>query len=450
MRPAIVLTLAVLVAAGVAAGQRPTKPPTFADGDTEGLVSSPNPDIRHAWKRKVFWKVSPQDSGTPTGGVPRFTAAERTSLGATLDALTGVFKATPAGASGEGFWVLESRTFGYSIPFNMPAAIPPARAPLVYSSGFFPMYHEDIRNSGTWRLSVNVETESVFFYFNVLPESLAGSPLLSEPRPGDRAPAAFYLRPRVTATWRGLPIYEGRALVVSRQGRDPWAALPYGRALKAALGPLEKDRTSAETRLAGLRKTRDEVNAPAWEQGMRDQFEKHYGSLKTTRPDGYAARLRSLEHEIRVRRQQAEADANPPRGPAGSWYWNPVDAHDDAQRRLAALGPGEADEPACFIELTGPEREGRYTLGGSIVPERSAPGCRQLVRTNWEYFDVSLPRTAPQILYVSEFGRCATVEGDQLVSRPIDRWDAPPQGCVQHAQMWRDADWSALAALVVK
>jgi len=450
MRYVIVLCAAVLAATGVATGQRPTRPPTFSDGDTEGLVVSPNPDIRYAWKRRVFWKISPQDAGAPTGGVTRHTAAERSVMGGTLDALTGVFKSTPTGSSGEGFWVLDSRTFGYSIPFDRPAAIPPGRAPLVYESLLFPMYHEDIRNNGIWRQSVNVETESAGFCFNRLPEALDAPTLLSEPRVGDRAPDAFYLRPRVTAIWRGFPIYEGQVLIVSRQGRDPWAAVPYGRALKAAIGPLEKDRTSAEARLTGLRKTRDEVNTPAWEQGMRDQFEKNYGNLKTTRPSGYEARLRSLEAEIRGKRQQAEAAASPPRGPAGAWYWNPVEAHDDARRRLEALVPDESVQPACFVELSGTQREGRYSLGGSIVPERNAPGCRQIVRTNWEYFDLSLPRTAPQILYVRSFGRCAAVSGDELVSRPIDRWDAPPQGCVQHARMWREADWSALAALVVK
>ncbi len=89
-------------------------------------------------------------------------------------------------------------------------------------------------------------------------------------------------------------------------------------------------------------------------------------------------------------------------------------------------------------------------MPGSIVPEASQPGCRQIVRTNWDYFDLALPRTAAQILLIGEFGRCVTVNGDTLASRPIDRWDSPPQGCVQHAQMWREADWAKIAALVAR
>ena len=87
-------------------------------------------------------------------------------------------------------------------------------------------------------------------------------------------------------------------------------------------------------------------------------------------------------------------------------------------------------------------------MPGSIVPEASAPGCRQIVRTNWDYFDLSLPRTTPQMLFVRQFGRCVSVANDQLVSKPVGRWDAPPQGCVQYAQMWREADWTKIAALV--
>ena len=87
---------------------------------------------------------------------------------------------------------------------------------------------------------------------------------------------------------------------------------------------------------------------------------------------------------------------------------------------------------------------------GTIVAESSAPGCRQIVRTNREYFDVSLPRTAPQILYVTDCGRCVRVNGTELTSRPIDRWDSPPQGCVQHAKIWREVDWTKIAALVTQ
>jgi hypothetical protein len=296
---------------------------------------------------------------------------------------------------------------------------------------------------------VKGETESAYFFFNRLPESLDTSPLLTEARAGDRPPEPFYLRPRQTATWQGLPVYEGQALVITRQGRDPWAPVPLARALTAAMGAFAKDRKTADDRLAGYKQKLAEVMAPEWEAQKREAFEKQNGELRTSRPANYAARQRSLENEITVLRQEAQANANPQKDAKGQWYWSAIDAHDNAARRLAELTPDEAQAPACFVPLpSGQSGNGRYAITGSIVPEASAPGCRQIVRTNWEYFDLTLPRTAPQILFVRDFGRCVKVTGDTLVSAPVNRWDYPPQGCVQHAQMWRELDWTKVAALV--
>ena len=445
----LTLVLALLTIAAAVSAQYPKQAPTFAPDDTEGLVVSPNPRIRHAWKRKVFWKVSPEPGRGTFKLISAQTAAERAQMNATLDLLTALLKATPNGANGEGFWMMDARTLDYFDPFVLPAQTPLGKYPLVFASGFFPFYHSDVETNGTWQMSVKGETESAYFNFNRLPELLDGSALLTEARPGDRPVEPFYLRPRVTATWQGLPVYEGQALVIARQGRDPWAPVPLARALKAAMGGFEKDRKTAEDRLSGYKKTLADVMAPEWEAQKRATFEKQNGELRTSRPTNYAARQRSLENELVALRQQAQADANPTRDAVGAWYWNPVEAHTTAVRQLAELTPAEAAEPSCFVELPVAERShGRYTMPGSIVSEASAPGCRQIGRTNWDYFDLSLPRTAPQILLVREFGRCVSVANDQLVSKPVSRWDAPPQGCVQHAQIWRELDWTKIAALV--
>jgi hypothetical protein len=67
----VVVGLLLAIALVPVTAQRPTRPPTFEPGDTDGLVTSPNPRIRHAWKRRVF------------------------------------------GSSGEGFWVIDARTLDY-------------------------------------------------------------------------------------------------------------------------------------------------------------------------------------------------------------------------------------------------------------------------------------------------------------------------------------------------
>ena len=445
----VVLGLLLLVTLVPASAQRRTGPPTFEPGDTEGLVVSPNPRIRHAWKRKVFWTISIQPGRGTFKLIPPQTVAERAQMTGTLEALSALLKATPNGSQGEGFWVKDSRVLDYFDPFVWPEKTPLGRVPLIFTASYYPLRHEDVETNGKWRLSVGGETEGAFFEFNRLPEDRQATHVASEPRPGDRPAEVFYLRPRVTATWQGLSVYEDNYLLVTRAGRDPWAPVPLARALKAAMSALEKDRKTAEDRLAGYTQKLAEVMAPEWEAQKREAFEKQNGELRTSRPSNYAARQRSLENEITVLRQEAQANAKPQKDARGQWYWSAIDAHEDAMQRLAALSPDEANGPACFVPLpSGQAGNGRYAMTGTIVAEASAPGCRQIVRTNRDYFDLSLPRTNPQILFVSDFGRCVRVAGDQLTSRPIDRWDSPPQGCVQHAQMWREVDWTKIAALV--
>jgi hypothetical protein len=119
--------------------------------------------------------------------------------------------------------------------------------------------------------------------------------------------------------------------------------------------------------------------APEWEAQKRAAFETQNGELRTSRPSNYAARQCSLENEITMLRQEAQANANPQKDAKGQ---SAIDAHDEAVERLAALSPEDANSPACFVPLpSGQSGNGRYAMTGSIVPEASAPGCRQVVRT---------------------------------------------------------------------
>jgi hypothetical protein len=436
----------------------PTGPPEFAADNPEGLVfAGVRTDGRHAWKRKVHWRSS---TGTPAPSsplVPRASAAELQAMARTLDALVAVFKATPTGSQGEGFWVNDARQVGFVDLHRAPPGAPPARWPMEFESGLFPFYHEDSLQGGQWRLSVRGETESTYFSFNRLPGGLRQGPIAQEPASGpDRVPVELFLRPRVTDTFFGLPVYERDLLVIARAGRDPWAPVALGRALRATLPLFQQDRETAERRLASLRAENDKVQAPAWEQAQRDEFEKNNGALRQTRPSNYAVRFANMERYIGVVRAEAAAKANPQRDATGAWYWNAIDAHEAATRQAAALTPAQAAAPACWVEAPNQPAangmkpsEGRYAMKGELVAVGSVPGCRELVETNPAYFDLNLPRTAPQIMSFG-FGRCNLGLRDGLLIVPTpSRWDAPPQGCHRHRTMWNEADWKAIAALVV-
>jgi hypothetical protein len=393
MRPALLLLAAVPLLAQ----------PVIDDANPEGIVLAPNGKIRHVWNRKGIWRTGPSHP--------------------TLNALSALFQATPTGTALNGFWVKESRTISAT----------------AFSIGFFPFYLEEILVNGKWTPQFAGETESVYFDFNRLPGRLAQPVLARE------ANAEFYPRPKVTGQFNGFNVYDNDALLITRANRDPWAPVPLGRALKAAMPDYEKDRASAESRLANQKRQNDETQSPANEQKLRDNFEKNYGNLRASNPSRFQTRLDSLERELRYNRDLAAQRANPQRDKDGNWYWNPIDAHAKAAARLAALSPAEAASPACYLPAA--DKDGRYVAQGEFLPDTGNPQCLPLVTDNLNYFDK--PRSVPQLLWVNAFGRCARLANGKLVLPYKPRTSHPPQGCQIHLRFWSELDWSRIAALLV-
>lgn len=427
--------------------------PPYDPADPEGLVNTPNGSVRYAFKRKVHWRSGVSGVGGYVKRPPP-TAAEGQSMLNTLSSVSALFKATPTGSSGVGFWVNESlQPFGSNERLT-PPGVPLAKMPHAYSVGHFPFYHSDLRDAkGTWRLSVKGETESISYHFNRLPTRVASYVIASEDRGSDFEPVEYFPQPRQIASWQGIPVYEPGILVVARAGRPLWVPVTIERVLKAALPKLNADVKTAEDRLADLRRRNDEIQSPEYEKQAWDYFEKNNGSLRQSRPSNYEARRNSTLREISYNRQKAAADANPGRDPNGLWYWNPKDALDRAHKLLASLTPETAKHPACWLALpdTGQTRDGRYQLRGDIVPH-GTPGCTTVVMTNLNYFDFSLPRTSPQLLTIPEFYRCGqAVDG---VYKPSSTHgyrpgDSPQHGCHRHVPMWLELDWRKFASLVI-
>ncbi len=237
-------------------------------------------------------------------------------------------------------------------------------------------------------------------------------------------------------------------MLIARPGRDPWAPAAYGRVLKLAVEALDKDRVTAERRLEGYKKTYDDAQTPAYEQKMRDALEKNYGNLRTSAPHRWATRLASMERELAYNREHARKQANPQHDKDGNWYWNPVEAHAEAAKRLAALTPADAAKPACYLAAS--DQDGRYSLKGTIQIAGAGAGCQPVVTDNYGYFDSKLPRSAPQILTIG-IGRCGRVIDGKFVEyidNRVRQW--PPQGCMRHAPIWREMDWSKAFELLAR
>lgn len=425
--------------------------PPYDPADPEGIQIWPNKMGRYPWKRRGIFQV--QKLYAPTGNLgraPALTAAELQQMTAVLDRLSVVVKATPTASTGlVGYWIKESRTFVYPAAVDLPAGVALRTAPFSYASGFYPFMLEDVLKNGQFVPQWGGETTPSYFEFNRLPGALKQQVVLKEAGPKDTREVEIYTRPQVTGQWAGFPVYDGSELVMAGAGRDPWVAVPYGRALKAAMPLLEKDVATAEARLAGLKKQNEETQSAAYEGKMRAHLEKYSGAFRTSDPKKWEGRLAGMERELKYNREQAALKANPKRDKDGDWYWNPLDAHADAVRRMGAMKAEETARPACFAAAV-ERKNGRYALTGDVLPAGSGAGCRELVTTNFAYFDTKLPRSTPQIATVRDMDLCVVLVNGKWVNRDRPRADRPPQGCLKLVPIWEEMDWAAVRELVVK
>lgn len=417
--------------------------------DAEGNLYWRNGTGRSPLKRKGVWRVRPlATTGRMMNASPAATAAEMKQMTATLDRLTELMKATPEGQSLTGYFMNDSRTLYDRYPSEQPPAVNMARLPLVYETRFFPLALQDVKKGDQYVPVFSGETVSIPFSFNRLPGALGKEIILKE-RFANEHEQPIYLQPRVTSNFQGFPIYEDQALMIAVSGRSPWAPVSYGRALKLAIPLLEKDVASAEARLAGYKKKQAETMSPAYEQQMRDHLEKYSGQFRTTDPKKWQGRLAGMERELQYNREQAAKEANPARDASGAWYWNPLAAHADAVKRLAALTASEAAQPACYLEAKGEAKQGRYELRGWIEVAGRAPGCEALVVDNYDYFDPQLARSHPQIFLLRDLNRCMKFDRGQMMRNY--NWPANEvrHGCAFHPNYWEQLDWTVLAELVM-
>lgn len=440
MRFAALLLIPVLVT-----GQ---SDPPYDPNDPEGLVYHPNGRTRMAWKRQGQWIGKTLAAPWPAAGIPAVAPGDLAKMAATMDAVTAILRATKEGGDPRGYYMEEGRNAYYQPPHEVPPGVTLATLPIQFTVGYFPHYIYDSLRDGKWVWDKSGETTSVYLWFNRLPGRVSQNVLLKEPGRAADAPIEIFTRPDDSRLYRGFPFLDGQDLLIARAGRDPYAPVSYARALKLAITEFEKDRKTAENRLADLKKKAAETLSPEYEKAMRDHLEKYSGQFRTTDPKKWEGRVAGMERELKYNREKAAKDADPQRDKDGAWYWNPVDAHEDAKRRLASLTAAEGAKPACYLEAKG--EQGRYAMRGAILTVGADPACRPLVTNNYDYFDPKLPRTAPQILVIQTFGRCVKWDGAKWAGPPkAPPSYFPPQGCYRLFPIYEEMDWKKLAGLLV-
>ena len=95
------------------------------------------------------------------------------------------------------------------------------------------------------------------------------------------------------------------------------------------------------------------------------------------------------------------------------------------ESHIASLRPEDRAAPACST--------GRGEAWGQRFQIGVAADCRPLVRPNWAFFDRQLPRSAPQVLLVTDIARC-------YAGKP----STDPGGCTTNRQLLESLDRQAL------
>ncbi|MDR3737920.1 MAG: hypothetical protein P4L40_02770 [Terracidiphilus sp.] len=400
------------------------------------LVLGQGVETRYLPDKPGFWQ--PRQYMTEQSHGAGATAAEIQQINANLKAIQEVLMATPTGTNPVGFyfypapmWVSHGRTH-----------------PILQGLGIYPLAFFEIRKQGVWTLDMHGETSPAEYSLNNLSEIERVSSKVFEETGHNGNNPLIYTLPTEVHSLGGFPVY-GDTLFITRSGRELFVPVTVEHALNAAMFVYANNRDAAEHELVERKQLNQDFKANEaddYEKKELAKFEQQRGYLRATDVKDYEEHKRQWMAPVLRQRQEHETAAAPPvRGNKDSeWYFNAIDAYANAQKRLASLSPEEAASPACFepVDLRLP-----YSMRGEIHTRSGNPACLPLLQTNPNYYDRTLPRTAPQLLTVTSITRCVDLGGSKFVPTTVD---IEGGGCPVHAKMWREMNWQKLADILVK
>lgn len=349
------------------------------------------------------------------------TAADVQAWQATLQQLAAIVKRAPAVAQPVGFAAdVWGNLDGYDQGPGEPAGktVPLAGA---LTFGAFPLV-EFMRNGRLMNEDLKGgETELLGFSINHLDGSMFNSTVPAE-WSGEAVPG--FTEPKAGTPVAGLPRIDD-VLVLRTNTKPLWLPMP----LNEAVAPvIQQRRGRFENRRDTYAKQQAEFAAwltPAARAARRAEWQS---TAKGLGAQG-AAFLDNMEKSD-VEIEKARRAQLAPGGPDDRGVTEAERELKDAEAVLEKLYPEARTAPACYDASAS-------TLAATFHTVAGAPrSCRPLVKTNWDYFDRSLPRTAPQILMVTGFARCLRPES--MANTTLRG------GCAVNRQLVESIDWAAV------
>ncbi|MEJ5369962.1 MAG: hypothetical protein WHT08_16740 [Bryobacteraceae bacterium] len=410
----------------------------------EGIVYNKDwPTLRLPTLRKGKWDAWRLQSNPGNGGQRvTLSANERAQVEGHLKAVAEAVESTPYAQAQTG-WFAERSIAWVNTRFpNERFSI--SKLPVMSFYSLYPFWLMDkkIVKNGVeqWVPDWSHETVSITFWINPEHWGPPGGLILQESA-DDGSRLSWYADPQPEGEFGGYPVYGGYA-VIARKGRPLFRDVTVARALAKFLPLYREDWNAAQQRFQGLQRKLAETESEDYARREWADFEREYGAWKATRPRDYEFRRKVRADAIERARQEAREAAAPPAGsPQGAWYWEPKLAL-EAMERLASENAGA--RPACF-EAAG-SGTALYKSGGYIRVAGSAPNCKPIREPNPDYYDATLPRTAPQMIALGDLTRCIDLKTKQPKDQSIPAH--VPHGCNVHLAIWAQMDWTKLAAVL--
>lgn len=227
----------------------------------------------------------------------------------------------------------------------------------------------------------------------------------------------------------GLPWF-GNVLVLKKNPKLLWTPVSLRETFQLVVAQRKKDVGEFEEALA---RVNNEHKAWTAQRAERQQMQKSLAPSQKD-PQAYLAQAAELERyeETIYREKLAELT------PTADRFWAAALARlSEAQQDLGSLSTAQAAAPACLLQRT--EVDARPL---SRFVAATTPGCRPVIRPNWDYFDRSLPRTAIQLITIGSIDEC--VGDPKAVSGP-NRY-----GCPTNVALLQNLDWEQWKALIDK
>jgi hypothetical protein len=381
-----------------------------ADAQTRVL-----PDAPGVWKP---WK--PFQAAASTRKDQAATPAEVKAFEAELVRLNDIARRAPGVGSPKGFSV---ETWGNLDGYRVSSPGQPAGATMpiagTFTFGAFPIF-EYTRNGQVLREDTG-ETALLGLHINQLQSALFGGKGI--PEWGAINTDAF-LQPAAAGEIAGFR-HVGDAIVITNNAAPLWTPISLADALALVVA-------NRQTVVDGFQESLDKFKAQL--TNLRDPVrqakrKKEAADASASMPNP-SAFLAQMEEAWRIEEATVVKELSATGG-TGKGLIDAQHALDEVTSRIAELAPADRVAPACYAANAAGVRAAFRTESG---------GCVAIVRPNYQFFNRTLPRTAPQIIVITSIARCF----DTSSRSNTDATSSSPAGCSANRKLIETIDKDAL------